>query len=422
MHMDKQKDSEILVRVENLGKLFCRDLKRSLAYGLLDGLNDLVPFGVRKYQSDGDPVMRKGEFWANRGVSFELRRGECIGLIGHNGAGKTTLLKMLNGLIRPDVGRIEMRGRVGALIALGAGFNPILTGRENVYIAGSVLGLSKKEIDARYDEIVAFSELEKFMESPVQNYSSGMQVRLGFAVASAMKPDVLLLDEVLAVGDAGFQAKCFNTLAKLRKEGVPFILVSHNMHHIARYCHRVLYLRQGQPEFLGDVDEGIKYFLNDMGEPSDGSEPDWSVVHGNGQIMFVNGEFQNSLGKAVTSVGVGEPFSLVLRYKTRNHRDGDVAFNFSVRSRGEQLYDYSTLRGDCRNAFRSLPSEGLIRVSIPGFLFNVDSLEFYFSIMNSRTNEIYDWKRDLRLNITNDGKGSLPGQLGVNVNVESIQE
>ena len=144
--------------------------------------------------------LRPGEFWAVKDVSFKLRRGECLGLIGHNGAGKTTLLKMLNGLIKPDAESITMRGRVGALIALGAGFNPILTGRENIYINGSVLGLTKKEIDAKIDEIIDFAEIREFIDMPVQSYSSGMAGRLGFAVATALDPDVLIVDEVLAVG------------------------------------------------------------------------------------------------------------------------------------------------------------------------------------------------------------------------------
>ena len=159
--------------------------------------------------------LRTKEFWAVNNVSFELKRGECLGLIGRNGAGKTTLLKMLNGLIKPDAGRIEMRGRVGALIALGAGFNPILTGRENIYVNGSVLGLTKKEIGAKLDEIVDFAEIGDFIDTPVQNYSSGMAVRLGFAVASSIRPDVLLIDEVLAVGDISFVLRCLNRVSEL---------------------------------------------------------------------------------------------------------------------------------------------------------------------------------------------------------------
>jgi lipopolysaccharide transport system ATP-binding protein len=188
---------EILIKAENVSKKFSKDLKRSLYYGVLD-----VFSGIKG--SDKKRELRKDEFWAVRDVSFEVRRGECLGLIGHNGAGKSTLLKMLNGLIKPDEGKITMHGKVGALIELGAGFNPILTGRENIYNNAAVIGFSKKEIDAKFDEIVAFSEIEEFLDMPVQNYSSGMKVRLGFAIAAQMEPDVLIIDEVLAVGDLGF--------------------------------------------------------------------------------------------------------------------------------------------------------------------------------------------------------------------------
>lgn len=207
-------NSDTLIRCENLSKKFCRDLKRSLWYGLTSSTANL--FG--NHCSDS-AKLREGEFWANNDISFELKRGECLGLIGKNGAGKTTLLKMLNGLIKPDIGRIEMRGRIGALIALGAGFNPVLTGRENIYVNSSILGISKREVRARFDEIVEFSELCDFIDTPVRNYSSGMSVRLGFAVAVVlMKPDVLLLDEVLAVGDAAFRAKCLNRIIELLKD------------------------------------------------------------------------------------------------------------------------------------------------------------------------------------------------------------
>ena len=241
-----------MVRVEGVSKKFCRDLKLSLWYGLKDAAADLIG----GHSSNG---LRPDEFWALDGVSLELARGECLGLIGRNGAGKTTLLKMLNGLIKPDTGRIELTGRVGALIALGAGFNPILTGRENIYVNGSVLGLTKKEIDGKLAEIVEFAELDDFIDTPVQSYSTGMQVRLGFAVATAMQPDVLLLDEVLAVGDVAFRAKCYDRLARIRDRAA-FILVSHDTDQIARVCSKVLVLDHGREHYLGDVGEGIRIY------------------------------------------------------------------------------------------------------------------------------------------------------------------
>lgn len=247
---------DVLVRAVGVSKKFCRELKRSLWYGVQDTIRDV--FG-----RDGTSVeLRRDEFWAANDVSFELRRGECLGLIGRNGAGKTTLLRMLSGLIKPDNGRIEVRGRVGALIALGAGFSPILTGRENVYVNGSVLGLSKKEIDAKYEEIVDFAEIGEFIDAPVQSYSSGMQVRLGFAVATALNPDILLLDEVLAVGDMAFRAKCYDRIAEIRQTAA-LILVSHSMEQIAQVCSKVLLLEQGKCRYLGEIETGIKVY-NDL--------------------------------------------------------------------------------------------------------------------------------------------------------------
>jgi len=207
--------------------------------------------------------LRRDEFWAVDNVSFELKRGECLGLIGRNGAGKTTLLKMLNGLIKPDRGRIEIAGRVGALIALGAGFNPILTGRENVYVNGSILGLSKREIDLRFNEIIAFAELEDFIDTPVQSYSSGMQVRLGFAVAAVLiKPDVLLLDEVLAVGDVGFAIKCLNTIKSLMDKSA-VVFVSHNMQFVSAFCDRIAVMEKGEIRCdSGNIAHGIDDYLS----------------------------------------------------------------------------------------------------------------------------------------------------------------
>ena len=207
----------------------------------------------------GTGDLRQGEFWAVRDVSFDLQRGQCLGLIGKNGAGKTTLLRMLNGLIRPDHGRIEMRGVVGAMIALGAGMNGVLTGRENAYCMAALRGMSKKEADKKIDEIIEFAEIEESIDAPMQSYSSGMQVRLNFAIASALDPDILLLDEVLAVGDAAFRDKCYHRVARLRRQ-CAVIFVSHNMEQIARTSTHSLVIDHGEPIFFGNVDEGIRVY------------------------------------------------------------------------------------------------------------------------------------------------------------------
>ena len=207
----------------------------------------LAGFGneLRGRRHGGNGRLRPDEFWAVKDVGFALHRGECLGLIGHNGAGKTSLLRMLNGLIKPDEGRIEIRGKVGALIALGAGFNPILTGRENIYTNASVLGLSTRQVNAKLDEIIDFSEIGEFIDSPVQNYSSGMSVRLGFSVAAVLiEPDVLFLDEVLAVGDIGFVIKCLNTMRRLTANSA-VVFVSHNMQFVSEFCTRVMVMKHG---------------------------------------------------------------------------------------------------------------------------------------------------------------------------------
>lgn len=243
-------EREVLVKVEGVSKKFAKDLKKSLLYGLADVFRSV-------FKSNKEVSLRKDEFWAIQDVSFELRRGECIGLIGHNGAGKSTLLKMLNGLISPDIGRIEMKGKVGALIELGAGFNPILTGRENIYNNAAVLGFSKREINKKFDEIVAFAEIGEYLDMPVKNYSSGMRVRLGFAVAAQMQPDILLVDEVLAVGDMGFVLKCFNQMDKLLNN-TAIILVSHSMPQVSRMATQILMLEKGKVEFYSDnVADGL---------------------------------------------------------------------------------------------------------------------------------------------------------------------
>jgi lipopolysaccharide transport system ATP-binding protein len=264
---------EVLIKVENVSKKFCRELKRSLWYGVLDLKNEIIG----NYDEQKIPELRKGEFWVNQNISFEVKRGECLGLIGKNGAGKSTLLKILTGLIKPDSGLIELHGRVGALIELGAGFNPILTGKENVFNNGALLGFSKKEMEAKYDEIVAFAELEEFMETPVQYYSSGMKVRLGFAVATHIEPDVLILDEVLAVGDAAFRAKCYNRIGQLRQKAA-MIFVSHSMQQVSQICTSVLALEKGEIKWLGDVGGGVSVYNTQNSSTSDDEKEENLVI------------------------------------------------------------------------------------------------------------------------------------------------
>lgn len=280
--------SDVLVSVENLSKKFCRSLNKSLWYGVQDMAGEM--FG-----RSSERELRPDEFWAVKDVSFELKRGECLGLIGRNGAGKTTLLRMLNGLIKPDHGRIEMRGRIGGLIALGAGFNPILTGRENIYVNASVLGLTKNEIDEKINEIIDFSEIGEFIDMPVQNYSSGMSVRLGFAIATSLSPDILLLDEVLAVGDAAFRDKCYKRIVAIRKNAA-VIFVTHNMEQVARICDHALVLAKGESQGKGSVSDGISIYesLNESDKNDD--ESFISYCHPVKNLTFSSGSMVSESG------------------------------------------------------------------------------------------------------------------------------
>jgi lipopolysaccharide transport system ATP-binding protein len=257
--------NEILIKAEHVSKKFCRSLKRSLWYGVKDVAHSLMPWNASEedqHEVTGElPPLRSDEFWAIQNISFELRRGECLGLIGHNGAGKSTLLKILNSLNRPDTGQITLRGRVGALIELSAGFNPILSGRENIFNQSALLGFSKRETEAKFDAIVDFSELEDFLDMPVQNYSSGMKVRLGFAVSSQMEPDILLVDEVLAVGDVGFRFKCLNKMADLLNR-CAVIFVSHSMPQIMRVSTEIMVLNRGVVDYLGhNLSQGLEAYF-----------------------------------------------------------------------------------------------------------------------------------------------------------------
>ncbi|TDY11767.1 ABC transporter ATP-binding protein [Meridianimaribacter flavus] len=314
-----QHNNEVLVKVEGLSKKFCKDLKTSLWYGVKDLLS-----GIRGSQEESQ--LRAKEFWAVKDINFELRRGECLGLIGHNGAGKSTLLKILNGLINPDAGKVTIRGRVGALIELGAGFNPILTGRENIYNNGAVLGFSRKEIDSKLEAIIAFAELDEFIDMPVQHYSSGMKVRLGFAVAAQMEPDVLIIDEVLAVGDVGFRMKCLTRIGELLKT-TAVIFVSHTMPQVARIANKIILLKHGESiENSVNVSSGIEKYYNEFQNTD-------KIIGGNGLIKLK--EF--NIYKDNRALNNNEKFvslefnkSYVLRLKLNvSHETRDYFVNFS---------------------------------------------------------------------------------------------
>ena len=264
-------EGEVVLSVSGVSKRFCRSLKRSLFYGVRDVAAELTG---RRAAAES---LRTGEFWALRDVSFRLHRGEALGLVGANGAGKSTLLRILSGLVKPDAGRVEVVGRLAPLIALGAGFNPVLTGRENVYANMAVRGVSNAEIGRRFDDVVAFAEVDDAIDAPVQTYSSGMAARLGFACAIHVEPDILLIDEVLAVGDARFRMKCRRRLVELRARGTSFIMVSHQAHSLLNVCETAIYLKRGEMVVAGAAEPVLRRYEEDLFLAGTGA--DMGVMH-----------------------------------------------------------------------------------------------------------------------------------------------
>ncbi len=246
-----------VIRVEGLRKKYSRNANAHRGYTMQDLLREILG-------RTSAPVVRAEEFWAVDDVSFECAAGESIALIGRNGAGKTTVLKMMTGLTKLDGGRIELNGRVQALINLGAGFSPALSGRDNIFNSAAIMGMSRKETAAISDAIVDFAELEEFIDSPVGTYSSGMRARLGFSVAVHLRPDILLLDEILSVGDHAFQNKCFIKMQELKSSGVTIVLVSHNHTSVLQMCNRALWLHRGRAMKLGPAKETVQAYLDFM--------------------------------------------------------------------------------------------------------------------------------------------------------------
>lgn len=329
--------AEDLVTVENLGKKFCRSLKRSLWYGLRDIGSEII--GSRRRHVG----LRKEEFWALKNISFKITRGELLGLIGPNGAGKTTILKLLTGILRPDRGHIAISGKIQALIALGAGFNPVLTGRENVYINAAILGFSKSEINGMIDNIVDFSEIGEFIDMPVQSYSSGMQVRLGFAVAVNLKPDILIVDEVLAVGDASFRRKARHKMMELLHSGISVLFVSHNMATINSLTSRCIYLHRGEIAAIGPSEEITTLYLRDAAAENGEKSEETAASYMNAAYVALPDTFvlkkvgiYDFSGNETRDFHINEPIRLVFEIEVKE-RLGALSFGLAIRTQLDDL-------------------------------------------------------------------------------------
>src|SRR6267143_1514485 len=278
-------------------------------------------------------------FWALRNVSFDVKRGEVLGIIGSNGAGKSTLLKILNRITEPSIGGVDIYGRVGALLEVGTGFHPELTGRENIFLNGAILGMTRAEIKRKFDEIVAFAEVERFLDTPVKRYSSGMYVRLAFAVAAHLDPEILLIDEVLAVGDAEFQKKCLDKMEDVAaNEGRTVIFVSHDMDAICHLCSRCILLSHGEIAKTGNAADVVGAYLG--GEQDQSPEIDFAPIESEASFQFAG--LYNPKGQASSSFSADEPLLLKSSFAVRRQIEG-LQLSFSVFNfKGDRIF-YSTI-------------------------------------------------------------------------------
>lgn len=306
--------SEPIIRIENLGKAY-RLGQAGVRHAMFrDMVLDLVKAPIRRLKQLGQPAKGDDLFWALRDVSFDVERGEIVGIIGRNGAGKSTLLKILSRITEPTEGQVTLSGRVASLLEVGTGFHPELTGRENIYLNGTILGMTKAEIGRKFSEIVTFAEIEKFLDTPVKHYSSGMYVRLAFAVAAHLEPEILIVDEVLAVGDAAFQAKCLGKMKEVSREGGRTILfVSHNLAAVRSLCSRCIVLQGGLVSFDGDAENGAHHYMRESFLGGSVASVAFDEINRDEPQMTV--ARLSSAGESVSTISMGDELTLEVEYR-----------------------------------------------------------------------------------------------------------
>jgi homopolymeric O-antigen transport system ATP-binding protein len=346
----------IAVDVQGLGKRYEIGADQSGYMLLTERLTQRVKSLGRRQKSE--------EFWALRDVSFEVKRGETMGVIGHNGAGKSTLLKILSRITPPTEGEARLRGRVGALLEVGTGFHPELTGRENVFLNGAILDMKRQEIQRRFDEIVEFADIGPFIDTPVKRYSSGMQLRLAFSVAAHLEPEILIVDEVLSVGDLAFQQKCLGRMEQASQEGRTVVFISHSLPSVVNLCDRAIMLSQGRVTATGKVGEVVDAYVGDVTSDLERGIRDRKNRHGNGKLRFIDVHLERD-GQLIDSPATGEDFEIVLAFEKHTTESlRGSRFNLSVLSLSDHtpLLDLdSAVTG---TTFDQLPAHGEIRCRI----------------------------------------------------------
>ena len=395
-----------IVQIERLGKKYRLRHQRQRYVALRDVLADRTKGLARRLwtaargQRSAAGSRGSEDFWALQDVSFEVGQGDVVGIIGRNGAGKSTLLKILSRITEPTNGRVTLEGRVGSLLEVGTGFHPELTGRENIFLNGAILGMTRAEIRKKFDEMVAFAEVERFLDTPVKHYSSGMYVRLAFAVAAHLEPEILVVDEVLAVGDVGFQKKCLGKMGEVARGGRTILFVSHNMPAVQNLCNRVLLLRAGRLEKDGAPAPVIASYLESsaVGATSRTWESPESAP-GNEKIRIQRVAIVPETGDAASGIGMGTPFRIVVDYWNLCG-DTRVIVNLGVYSiEGSPVLESLTLREAEWNG-KPFP-KGLFRSSclFPGNLLNegVYSIRFLFGCHD--VVKLFDFAEALTLTI-----------------------
>jgi len=332
---------------------------------------------------------RKETIWALRNVSFSVQEGEIVGIIGRNGAGKSTLLKILSKVTYPTRGRIRSRGRVASLLEVGTGFHEELTGRENIFLNGSILGMKKREVHAKFDAIVAFSGIERFIDTPIKRYSSGMRLRLGFAVAAHLDPDVLIIDEVLAVGDAAFQKNCVSAMHNLQRGGRTVLFVSHNMAAVENLCSRGIWLAEGSVQLDGSAREVIEAYMNSL-TSTDSVSGEFTMTgqrHGSGEIRFTRVEFRSTDGSLQEVTRSGNAIVIRLHYRANEPIEhGHFALRLST--------EHGTLITEAGTWYHGLdvplipPGEGYVDLEIDDL--NLVSGRYYLSLKAGYETHVYD--------------------------------
>lgn len=326
-------EKDVVIKVDNVSKKFTSSIRRSMLHGTTDIAKSML--GIRPKTSS----LRKGEFWSLDNINFELKKGEALGLLGVNGSGKSTLLRLLTGIYPPDKGRITIRGKIGALIAVGAGFHPHMTGRENVYLNGIILGMTRKEVDEKMSTIIDFADIGQFIDAPVSTYSSGMNVRLGFAIAINAVPEILLIDEILAVGDMRFQQKCMAKISEVMERGTTIILVSHAVNYIQNLCTKALLLDHGQQIIYGDPVKVIAEYLKRNSDNSQYAMEDAKNTEPRKDygIKYNYIKFTNSKGEETRTFTTGETINVEWEFTTKKPLE-DIGLVFSL-SDGPYTYN-----------------------------------------------------------------------------------